>query len=143
MIEDEGHIESRPYREPLQPTSHDHQDDEGQCVPGIDRRRDEKRATIKPAAGHEHRFPRGAHHSHDRARDRQQQRDRHAPVLRQPAEQGEPAASVVALLLPVAGQEAEHQNTDRHEMRQVRPRYQTHDGQCRTPAATPQKDREQ
>jgi hypothetical protein len=103
MIEDKGHIESRPYCEPFQPTSHDHQHDEGQCVPGIDRRADQEGATVEPAARQQHRFPRGAQDGHYRARERQQQCDRHAPVLRQPAEQGEPAASVVALLLPVAG----------------------------------------
>jgi hypothetical protein len=50
MIEDKGHIESRPYCEPFQPTSHDHEHDEGQCVPGIDRRADQEGATVEPAS---------------------------------------------------------------------------------------------
>lgn len=37
MIEDERHIERDPHRKPLQAARHDHQNDEGQGIPGIDR----------------------------------------------------------------------------------------------------------
>jgi hypothetical protein len=117
MIEDECHIERHPYCEPLKPASHDHQNDEGQRVPGIDRRGDQKGTTVKPAAGHQNRLPRGAYDCHDAARGRQHHGDGQAPMLRQPTKQREPATSVVALLPPVAGHEAEHQDTDCQDVR--------------------------
>ncbi len=123
MIEDERHVESSPYREPLQSASHDHQDDEGQRIPGIDRawrsgRRNRKASSRSPAPvpATSVRRPVTAQQAAS------SQGDRHPPLLGQPAEQREPAGSVVALLPPVAGQETDHQDTDRHQMRHVRRR---------------------
>ena len=56
-VKNERHVKGGPYREPLKPASHDHQHDEGQRIPRIDRRGDEKRAAIEPATGHEYVFP--------------------------------------------------------------------------------------